>query len=66
MIKLQEGDIFFYSDSLPKDLPVSLMIQSMLTNIEEKTDYFLKNSYSKTICCKNKPMELQWLFRNVV
>lgn len=59
MIKLQEEDIFFYSDSLPKDWPVSVMVQSMHTNIEEKTDYFPKNSYSKTICCKSKPMELQ-------
>lgn len=66
MIKLQEGDAFFCSDSLPKDWPVYVMMQSMHTNMEEKTDNFNKNSYSKMIYCKSKPMEFQWLFRNVV
>lgn len=38
MIKLQEGDIFFYSDSLPNDWPVYVAMQYIHTNTEEKTE----------------------------
>lgn len=62
MIKLQEGVGFFYPDLLPKDniyWPVCIMLQSMHTNIEGKTDNFHKNSYSEMSYWESKPLGLQ-------